>query len=56
MYFKNTDSIKLLDSDLSIDELKAQWAKLALQERFNVVLSDEDAKNSIEILKSFNVN
>ncbi len=49
--FKGTKTADLLDSDLSIDEFKTQWAKHTLQERFNVMLSDEDAKNSIEILK-----
>ncbi|AQW82819.1 hypothetical protein [Campylobacter pinnipediorum] len=46
----NEPLVELLDSDLSIDEFKTQWAKHTLKERFNLTISDDDAKNSINIL------
>ena len=51
---KNSKTVELLDSDLSIDEFKIEWAKHTLKERFDLTLSDEDAKNIIDILKELN--
>jgi len=48
------ESIDLLDSDMSVDEFKEEWAKYALKERFNITLSGEDAKNAVNILKEMN--
>ena len=52
--FGGTKTAKLLDSDMSIDEFKEEWAKYALKERFNLTLSSEDAKNAVNILKELN--
>lgn len=49
-FLTNEPLVKLLDSDLSVDEFKIQWAKYTLKERFNLDLKDDDAKNAISIL------
>ncbi|WP_221254190.1 hypothetical protein [Campylobacter sp. 19-13652] len=49
--FKHTPSIKMLDSDMSVEDFKAAFARHTLKERFNVELNDEDAKNALNILK-----
>ena len=51
---QNSRTIDLLDSDMSVDEFKEEWAKYALKERFNITLSGEDAKNAVNILKEMN--
>ncbi|ASM38450.1 MAG: hypothetical protein SPI03_05335 [Campylobacter sputorum] len=43
-------SLEIFDKNLSIDEFKQEWAIYALKERFNLVLSKDDAKNAISIL------
>ena len=54
LFTKNSRTIDLLDSDMSIDEFKEEWAKYALKERFDLTLSGEDAKNAVNILKELN--
>jgi len=54
LFTKNSRTVDLLDSDMSIDEFKEEWAKYALKERFNLTLSSEDAKNAVNILKELN--
>ncbi len=51
---QNSRTVDLLDSDMSVDEFKEEWAKYALKERFNITLSGEDAKNAVNILKELN--
>ncbi len=51
---QNSRTIDLLDSDMSVDEFKEEWAKYALKERFNITLSGEDTKNAVNILKEMN--
>lgn len=50
LLFYGREDAKILDSDLSVDEFKIQWAKYTLKERFNLDLKDDDAKNAISIL------
>ena len=52
--FGGSKTAELLDSDMSVDEFKEEWAKYALKERFNLTLSGEDAKNAVNILKEMN--
>ena len=52
--FGGSKTAELLDSDMSVDEFKEEWAKYALKERFNITLSGEDAKNAVNILKEMN--
>lgn len=47
-------TIALLDSDLSVEDFKAQWAKQVIKVRFGLKISDEDAKNAVEIFKELN--
>ena len=54
LFMQNSRTIDLLDSDMSVDEFKEEWAKYALKERFNITLSGEDAKNAVNILKDMN--
>ena len=54
LFMQNSRTVDLLDSDMSIDEFKEEWAKYALKERFNLTLSSEDAKNAVNILKELN--
>ena len=54
LFMQNSRTIDLLDSDMSIDEFKEEWAKYALKERFNITLSGEDTKNAVNILKEMN--
>ena len=54
LFMQNSRTIDLLDSDMSVDEFKEEWAKYALKERFNITLSGEDAKNAVNILKELN--
>ena len=54
LFMQNSRTIDLLDSDMSVDEFKEEWAKYALKERFNLTLSGEDAKNAVNILKEMN--
>lgn len=54
LFMQNSRTIDLLDSDMSVDEFKEEWAKYALKERFNITLSGEDAKNTVNILKELN--
>lgn len=54
LFMQNSRTIDLLDSDMSVDEFKEEWAKYALKERFNLTLSGEDTKNAVSILKEMN--
>ena len=54
LFMQNSRTVDLLDSDMSVDEFKEEWAKYALKERFNITLSGEDAKNAVNILKEMN--
>ncbi|MBS5828871.1 MAG: hypothetical protein KIC68_08365 [Campylobacter concisus] len=54
LFMQNSRTIDLLDSDMSVDEFKEEWAKYALKERFNITLSGEDTKNAVNILKEIN--
>ena len=54
LFMQNSRTVDLLDSDMSVDEFKKEWAKYALKERFNITLSGEDAKNAVNILKEMN--
>ena len=54
LFMQNSRTIDLLDSDMSVDEFKEEWAKYALKERFNITLSGEDTKNAVNILKEMN--
>lgn len=54
LFMQNSRTVDLLDSDMSIDEFKEEWAKYALKERFDLTLSGEDAKNAVNILKDMN--
>ena len=54
LFTENSRTVDLLDSDMSVDEFKEEWAKYALKERFNITLSGEDAKNAVNILKEMN--
>ena len=54
LFMQNSRTIDLLDSDMSVDEFKEEWAKYALKERFDLTLSGEDAKNAVNILKELN--
>ena len=54
LFMQNSRTIDLLDSDMSVDEFKEEWAKYALKERFNLTLSGEDTKNAVNILKEMN--
>ena len=54
LFMQNSRTVDLLDSDMSVDEFKEEWAKYALKERFNITLSGEDAKNAVNILKEIN--
>ena len=54
LFMQNSRTIDLLDSDMSIDEFKEEWAKYVLKERFNITLSGEDTKNAVNILKELN--
>lgn len=54
LFVQNSRTIDLLDSDMSIDEFKEEWAKYVLKERFDLTLSSEDAKNAVNILKELN--
>ncbi len=51
---RNSTTVKLLDSDMSVDEFKIEWAKHALKERFGINLDEKTAKNAIEILNELN--
>ncbi|ANE33930.1 hypothetical protein CHL_0560 [Campylobacter hyointestinalis subsp. lawsonii CCUG 27631] len=44
-------TISLLDSDLSIEDFKAQWAKHVIKIRYGLDINDEDAKNAVNIFK-----
>ena len=39
LFMQNSRTVDLLDSDMSVDEFKEEWAKYALKERFNITLS-----------------
>ena len=54
LFMQNSRTVDLLDSDMSVDEFKEEWAKYALKERFDLTLSGEDAKNAVNILKEMN--
>ena len=54
LFMQNSRTIDLLDSDMSVDEFKEEWAKYALKERFDITLSGEDTKNAVNILKEMN--
>ena len=54
LFMQNSSTIDLLDSDMSVDKFKEEWAKYALKERFNITLSGEDTKNAVNILKEMN--
>ncbi|ERJ24139.1 hypothetical protein UNSW1_930 [Campylobacter concisus UNSW1] len=54
LFMQNSRTIDLLDSDMSVDDFKEEWAKYALKERFNITLSGEDTKNAVNILKEMN--
>jgi len=54
LFMQDSRTVDLLDSDMSVDEFKKEWAKYALKERFNITLSGEDAKNAVNILKEIN--
>ena len=54
LFTENSRTVDLLDSDMSVDEFKEEWAKYALKERFNITLSGEDTKNAVNILKEMN--
>jgi len=54
LFMQNSRTINLLDSDMSVDEFKEEWAKYVLKERFDLTLSGEDAKNAVNILKELN--
>ncbi|WP_459830055.1 hypothetical protein [Campylobacter concisus] len=54
LFMQNSRTIDLLDSDMSVDEFKEEWAKYVLKERFDLTLSSEDAKNAVNILKELN--
>ena len=54
LFMQNSRTVDLLDSDMSVDEFKEEWAKYALKERFNITLSGEDTKNAVNILKEMN--
>ena len=45
--FGGTKTAELLDSDMSVDEFKANWTKFALNERFGLELDEELAKETI---------
>ena len=45
--FGGSKTAELLDSDMSIDELKGKWAKFALKKRFGLELDEELAKETI---------
>ncbi|AGZ81244.1 hypothetical protein [Campylobacter fetus] len=47
-------TISLLDSDLSVEKFKSQWAKHVIKIRFGLDISDEDAKNAVDIFKELN--
>ncbi|RAZ61044.1 hypothetical protein [Campylobacter hyointestinalis] len=44
-------TISLLDSDLSVEDFKAQWAKHVIKIRYGLDINDEDAKNAVNIFK-----
>ncbi|TWO19586.1 hypothetical protein YZ82_05655 [Campylobacter hyointestinalis] len=44
-------TISLLDSDLSVEDFKAQWAKHVIKIRYSLDINDEDAKNAVNIFK-----
>lgn len=44
-------TISLLDSDLSVEDFKAQWAKHVIKMQYGLDISDEDAKNAVNIFK-----
>ncbi|MDL2347324.1 hypothetical protein [Campylobacter hyointestinalis] len=44
-------TISLLDSDLSVEDFKAQWAKHVIKIQYGLDISDEDAKNAVNIFK-----
>jgi len=54
LFMQNSRTIDMLDSDMSVDEFKEEWAKYVLKERFDLTLSSEDAKNAVNILKELN--
>ena len=54
LFMQNSSTIDLLDSNMSVDKFKEEWAKYALKERFNITLSGEDTKNAVNILKEMN--
>ena len=54
LFMQNSRTVDLLDSEMSVDEFKEEWAKYTLKERFNITLSGEDAKNAVNILKEMN--
>ena len=45
--FGGTKTAELLDSDMSVDEFKANWTKFALKKRFGLELDEELAKETI---------
>ena len=45
--FGGTKTAELLDSDMSVDQFKANWTKFALNERFGLELDEELAKETI---------
>ncbi|ALV64341.1 hypothetical protein [Campylobacter fetus] len=53
-FFGGIKSTQLLDSDLSVEEFKSQWAKHVIKIRFGLDISDEDAKNAVDIFKELN--
>lgn len=50
-FLEDSLTTKLLDSDLSVDEFKNQWARYIIKERFGIELSDKDTENELNILK-----
>ncbi|CAM2739322.1 polyribonucleotide nucleotidyltransferase [Campylobacter hyointestinalis] len=44
-------TISLLDSDLSVEDFKAKWAKHVIKIQYGLDISDEDAKNAVNIFK-----
>lgn len=49
-FFGGIKSTKLLDSNLSVEDFKVQWAKNVLDVRFGLNLDEENAKYAVDIL------
>ncbi|MGG7048442.1 MULTISPECIES: hypothetical protein [unclassified Campylobacter] len=49
-FLESSQTVSLLDSNLSIDEFKVKWSQYVLQERFGLTLKDDDASKAIDIL------